>query len=154
LARNGEVIYDHTFGDGKTDVNGRRLVTPDTKYRIASITKTFTAGMAFQLIEEGRLRLTDTLGKFFPQVPDATRITIEQMLAHRSGIANLVPDGSWGMQPRTKDEMVSRIASGTPEFEPGARFGYSNAGYHLLGYIVEQAGGQPYQEALRDRITS
>ena len=154
LAKDGRVVYDHSFGGDKTDVNGKRLLTPDAKYRIASITKTFTAVMVFQLVEEGKLRLTDTLDKFFPQVPNAARITIAQILAHRSGIANLVPDGSWGLQPRTKDEMVARIAEGQPEFEPDARFGYSNSGYHLLGYIIEKAGGKPYQEALTDRITS
>ena len=73
---------------------------------------------------------------------------------HRSGIHNLEPDGSWGKQPRTKDEVVARIAQGQPDFEPDARHLYSNAGYILLGYIVEKAGGKPYQEALKERITS
>jgi CubicO group peptidase (beta-lactamase class C family) len=129
-------------------------LTAETKYRIGSITKTFTAVMIFQLVEEEKLRLTDTLDRFFPQIPNAARITIGQMLAHRSGIRNIEPDGSWGMQPRTKDEVIARIAQGRPDFEPDARHLYSNAGYNLLGYIVEKAGGKPYQEALRERITS
>src|SRR6185369_2699613 len=81
-------------------------------------------------------------------------ITIGQILNHRSGIPDLVPDGSWGKQPRTKDEVVARIAQGQPNFEPDAKHLYSNTGYALLGYIVEKAGGKPYQEALKERITS
>jgi CubicO group peptidase (beta-lactamase class C family) len=101
--------------------------------------------MIFQLVEEGKLKLTDTLDKFFPQIPNAARITIGQILAHRSGIHNLEADGSWGKQPRTKEEMVARIAQGQPDFEPDSRHLYSNTGYHLLGYIVEKVGGKPYQ---------
>ncbi len=89
--------------------------------------------MIFQLVEEGKLKLTDTLDKFFPQIPNAARITIAQILAHRSGIHDLEPDGSWGKQPRTKDEVVARIAQGQPDFEPDARHLYSNAGYVLVG---------------------
>jgi CubicO group peptidase (beta-lactamase class C family) len=110
--------------------------------------------MIFQLVEEGKLKLTDTLDKFFPQIPNANRITIAQILNHRSGLHNIEPDGSWGKQPRTKDEVVARIAQGQPDFEPDSNHVYSNAGYVLLGYIVEKVGGKLYQEALKERITS
>lgn len=154
LARDGEVLYTRAFGYGEISGSEKRPLTADTKFRIASITKTFTAVMIFQLIEEGKLRLPDTLERYFPQIPNAAAITIRQMLAHRSGIHDLAADGGWGMQPRTQDEVVARIAQGQPDFEPDARHRYSNAGYILLGYIVETAGGKPYQEALRERITS
>lgn len=154
LARDGEVFYTRAFGYGEISGNEKRPLTADTKFRIASITKTFTAVMIFQLIEEGKLRLPDTLERYFPQIPNAAAITIGQMLAHRSGIHDLAADGGWGMQPRTQEEVVARIAQGQPDFEPDARHRYSNAGYVLLGYIVEKAGGKPYQEALRERITS
>ena len=154
LARDGEVLYTRAFGYGEISGSEKRPLTADTKFRIASITKTFTAVMIFQLIEEGKLRLPDTLERYFPQIPNAAAITIGQMLAHRSGIHDLAADGGWGMQPRTQDEVVARIAQGQPDFEPDARHRYSNAGYVLLGYIVAKAGGKPYQEALRERITS
>ena len=154
LARDGEVLYTRAFGYGEISGSEKRPLTADTKFRIASITKTFTAVMIFQLIEEGKLRLPDTLERYFPQIPNAAAITIGQMLAHRSGIHDLAADGGWGMQPRTQEEVVARIAQGQPDFEPDARHRYSNAGYVLLGYIVEKAGGKPYQEALRERITS
>ncbi len=154
LTRDGEVLYTRSFGYGEITANGKRPLTAETKFRIASITKTFTAVMIFQLIEQEKLRLSDTLDKYFPQVPNAARITLGQILAHRSGIHDLAADGSWGMQPRTREEVVARIAQGQPDFEPDARHRYSNAGYILLGYIVEKAGGKPYQEALRERIAS
>ena len=154
LAMDGNVLYSRSFGYSQIYGNEKKPVTATTKYRIGSITKTFTAVMIFQLIEEGKLKLSDTLDRFFPQIPNAAGITIGQILAHRSGIHNLEPDGSWGKQPRTKDEVVARIAQGQPDFEPDSRHLYSNAGYVLLGYIVEKAGGKPYPEALKERITS
>jgi D-alanyl-D-alanine carboxypeptidase len=110
--------------------------------------------LVFQLVEEGKLKLTDTLDKFFPQIPNANRITIAQILNHSSGIPALQPDGSWGLQPKTRDEIVAAIAKGQPEFEPDSKTAYSNTGYNLLGYIVEKAGGKPYPDALKERITS
>jgi CubicO group peptidase (beta-lactamase class C family) len=154
LAKDGNVLYSRSFGYSQISGNEKKPLTAETKYRIASITKTYTAVMIFQLVEEGKLRLGDTLDKFFPQVPNAARITIGQILAHRSGIPDIQPDGSWGKQPRTKDEVVARISQGQPKFEPDARHLYSNTGYFVLGYIVEKVGGKPYPEALEERITS
>jgi CubicO group peptidase (beta-lactamase class C family) len=154
LAKDGHVVYSHSFGYSYVNGAEKRLATATTKYRIASITKTYTAVMIFQLVEEGRLTLSDTLDRFFPQIPNATKITIAHLLNHRSGIPGLQPDGSWGMEPRTKDEVVARIAQGQPGFEPGAKLQYSNEGYILLGQIVEKVGGKPYQDALKERITS
>jgi CubicO group peptidase (beta-lactamase class C family) len=141
LVKDGNVVYSRSFGYRQINGSEKKPLTAETKYRIASITKMFTAVMIFQLAEEKKLRLADTLDKFFPQIPNAARITIEA-------------DGSFGKQPRTREEVVARIAQGQPDFEPDAMHRYSNAGYILLGYIVEKAGGKPYQEALKERITS
>ena len=154
IVKDGNVLYSRSFGYGQINGTEKKPATAETKYRIASITKTYTAVMIFQLVEEGKLKLTDTLDKFFPQIPNAGRITIAQILNHRGGIPGMEQDGSWGLQPRTRDEVVARIAQGQPEFEPDARHGYSNTGYILLGYILEKVGGKPYPEALKERITS
>jgi len=154
LAKDGNVLYSRSFGYSQVNGTEKKPLTADTKYRIHSITKTYTAVMIFQLVEEGKLKLTDALDKFFPQIPNAARITIAQILNHRSGIPNMELDGQWGMQPRTKDEVLARIAQGRPDFEPDAKNQYSNAGYRLLSYIVEEVGGKRYQEALKERITS
>ncbi|HEX9760051.1 MAG TPA: serine hydrolase [Candidatus Acidoferrales bacterium] len=154
VARDGKVLYSRSFGYSLITDAEKRPLTAETKYRIASITKTYTAVMIFQLVEEGRLKLADTLDKFFPQIPNASRITIAHILAHRSGIADIATDDVFGRQPRTRDEVVARIAQGKPQFEPDTMHRYSNAGYVLLGFIVEKAGGKPYPDALRDRIAS
>src|SRR5687767_4187107 len=133
LAKDGNVLYSRSFGYAQINGNEKKPLTATTKYRISSITKTFTAVMILQLVEERKLSLTDTLDKFFPQIPDAARITIAQILLHRSGMPDLQPDGSWGKQHRTQDELVARIAQGRPYFEPDARNQYTNAGYILLG---------------------
>lgn len=153
IAKDGKVLYTRSFGYGQITETIKTPLTDQTKYRISSITKMYTAVMIFQLIEEDKLKLSDRLDKFFPQIPNATKITIDQILSHRSGIPNVVPDGS-GMQPRTEEERIAEIARLQPDFEPGSRHLYSNSGYVLLGYIVEKAGGQSYQEALKTRIVS
>jgi CubicO group peptidase (beta-lactamase class C family) len=117
----------------------------------------FTAAMIFQLVEENKLKLTDTLDKFFPQIPNAQKITIAQLLGHRSGIKDLTANPefrTWKTQPKTKDEMVAIVAKGTPVFEPDEKAEYSNSNYLLLGQIVEKVSGKNYQEALKQRITS
>lgn len=153
IAKDGKVLYTRSFGYGQITETIKTPLTDQTKYRISSITKMYTAVMIFQLIEEGKLKPSDKLDKFFPQIPNATKITIDQILSHRSGIPNVVPDGS-GMQPRTEEERVAEIAKLQPDFEPGTRHLYSNSGYVLLGYIVEKASGQSYLQALKDRIVS
>lgn len=153
IARDGKVIYTRSFGYAQITASVKERLTYDTKYRISSITKMYTAVMIFQLIEEGKLKLSDTLSKFFPQIPNAAKITIAQILSHRSGIPNIAPDGS-GMQPRSQAQRIAEIAAGTPDFEPDTRHFYSNSGYVLLGYILEKVGGKPYAEALKERIVS
>jgi D-alanyl-D-alanine carboxypeptidase len=154
ITKNGEVLYTRSFGYAQITETIRKPINENTKFRISSITKTYTAVMVFQLIEEGKLKLNDHLDKFFPQMPNAGKITIAHILSHRSGIADLPIDGSWGKQPRTQAEVISAIENGNPIFEPDSQHLYSNTGYILLGYIVEKVGGKPYQEALRSRITS
>jgi len=154
LVKDGDVIYSRSFGYRQITDNDNEPLTADTEYRIGSITKMYTAVMIFQLVEEGKLRLTDTLDKFFPQIPNASRITIAQLLSHRSGVPDLQVDDGWYLQPRTEDEIVAAKAKGQPQFEPGTKTAYSNTGYNLLGYIVEKVDGKSYSDALKDRITS
>jgi len=86
LAKDGKVLYTRSFGYGQITETIKKPLTEATRYRIASITKTYTAVMIFQLIEEGKLKLDDHLDQFFPQIPNAGKITIAQILNHRSGI--------------------------------------------------------------------
>ena len=157
LAKDGNVLYSRAIGYSQINGIEKKPVSEATRYRIGSITKMFTAAMIFQLVEENKLKLTDTLDKFFPQVPNAQKISIAQMLGHRSGIIDITATGdfrSWKTQPKTKDELVAIIMKGKPVFEPGEKAEYSNSNYLFLGYVVEKTGGKSYQEALKQRITS
>ncbi|HEU4712525.1 MAG TPA: serine hydrolase domain-containing protein [Pyrinomonadaceae bacterium] len=157
VTKDGNVLYSRAIGYSQINGTERKPVSPATRYRVGSITKMFTAAMIFQLVEENKLKLTDTLDKFFPQIPNAQKITLAQMLGHRSGIFNVTDNTdfrSMKTQPRTRDEMLALIAKGKPAFEPGEKAQYSNSNYALLGYIVEKAGGKSYEDALKQRITS
>ena len=156
VAKDGDVLYTRSIGYGRIDAAERKPLTAASRFRIASITKMYTAVMILQLVEEGKLRLTDTLDQFVPQVPNARKITIGQMLAHRSGIPNVRRDQvPWKPgEAVTKDEMLAQIVKGAPEFEPDTNHSYSNSGYFLLGLILEKVTGKSYAEALEERINS
>lgn len=130
--------------------------TPATRYRIGSISKLLTAVMALQLADEGALALDDPIARWFPALPGAARISVAQLLQHRSGLGDIqrLPDfeTTWMFEPRREAELVQAIASLPRRFEPGERAEYSNSGYLLLGFIVEKAGGQPYGQALQRRL--
>jgi CubicO group peptidase (beta-lactamase class C family) len=154
IARQGNVVYSRAIGYARVDATERKPLTGASRFRIGSITKMFTASMILQLVEEGKLELSDSLARFFPRIPNAGKITIAQILNHRSGIPNVVPQGREPGTPMTKDEMLTLVARGTPLFEPGTQHSYSNSGYFLLGLILERVTGKSYAEALEERITS
>jgi len=153
IAQDGHVVYARAIGYGEISSTGRKPLTAVSRFRIGSITKTFTAAMILQLVDEGKLGLSDSLATFFPQIPNARKITIAQILAHRSGIPNAALRGD-PTAPITQDEMLVMVAKGTPLFEPDTKASYSNAGYFVLGLILERVTGKPYADALRERITS
>ena len=154
IAKDGKVLYTRAIG--YSQINPKKPLTAANRFRIGSITKMFTSVMSLQLVEEGKLKLTDTLDKFFPQIPNAQKITIVQILGHRSGIPNVRRDQFQRdvSTPIPKDEMLALIVKGTPDFEPDTKHLYSNSGYFLLGLILEKLTGKPYEEALKERITS
>lgn len=111
--------------------------------------------MIFQLIDEGRLSLNTKLAKYFPQLPNAEKIAISDLLSHTSGLmdyVNDVTDKSWITNPHPKAELLDTIAKGKVHFLPGSKQQYSNSGYLLLGYILEEITGKPYSKLLDTRI--
>lgn len=158
ITRDGKPVYVRTIGYGKITPEERVPLTPSSRFRIGSITKMFTAAMTLQLVDEGRLKLTDKLDKFFPQVPNAPKITIGQILEHRSGIHDAIIDPRLRKTPRnepvSKEQLLELVASGSPDFEPGERYLYSNSGYFLLGLIIEKVTGKTYGENLKKRINA
>jgi D-alanyl-D-alanine carboxypeptidase len=158
IAKDDNVLYTRAIGYSQINGTEKKPLTAANRFRIASITKMFTAAMILQLVEEGKLKLTDTLDKFFPQIPNAEKITIAQILAHRSGIHDSILDPNLRPSSNTnavaKDELLTIISKGTPDFEPDAKHRYSNSGFFLLGLIIEKLTGKSYGEALQERIAS
>lgn len=155
ISRNGAIVYQKSIG--YRNVDKKQEANADTKYRIGSISKMFTTVLVFQLIEEGKLKLETTLDKYFPQIPNASQITIGNMLNHRSGIHSFTDDAEYRTymtSPKTSDELVAIIAKSPAEFKPDEKAAYSNSNFVLLGYIVERIEGKPYKEVLKERITS
>lgn len=132
--------------------------TPDTKFRIASITKQFTSMVIMQLVAEGRLELDDALTKHLPDYRKDTgdRVTIAHLLSHTSGIPSYTSLPGFfeheSRNPSTVSDFVKKFASGDLQFEPGTKYAYNNSGYFLLGAIIEKVTGKTYAQALQERI--
>ncbi|MFD2571858.1 serine hydrolase domain-containing protein [Spirosoma soli] len=157
ITKDGQMLYARSIGYSQINGTEKKLLTRSSRYRVGSVTKMFTAVMIFQLVEEGKLKLTDNLDKFFPQVPNANKITIAHILAHRSGIHEVSGDREFRtrrLDGMTKDELLALVVNSKPDFEPDAKDAYSNTGFQLLGMLIEKLTGQSYQEALQERITS
>jgi len=157
ISSNGVIVYQKAIGYSGINGDNKIPATIKTKYRIGSITKMFTATMVFQLIEEGKLSLETPLSTWFPQMPNAAKITISEMLDHRSGLHNFTNDSlymSYMAKPQTEAQMLTIMARQKPDFEPDTKADYSNTNFVLLGYIIEKITGKPYPEELKKRITS
>ncbi|HCY75439.1 MAG TPA: peptidase [Ignavibacteriales bacterium] len=157
ISKNGDVLYSRAIGYSYIYDNEKTIATEKTKYRIGSITKMFTATMIFQLIEEGKLNLSTTLDKFFPKVPNADKITISNLLNHRSGIHEFTDDPdyeTWMAQPKTQDEILALISKHDVDFQPNEKAAYSNSNFVILGYIIEMVSKKSYSNNLKERVTT
>jgi CubicO group peptidase (beta-lactamase class C family) len=157
ITKNGKVEYSKAFGfidnQGVNPVNA----TPETRYRIGSISKMFTTVMIMQLIGENKLSLSTPLSKFFNKVPNADSITIAELLNHHSGLYNFTNSEDYVKymtEPKNRQQMLGIIENQKPAFKPGQKGEYSNTNFVLLGYIIEDITGKSYQQNLSERITS
>jgi len=131
--------------------------TPETKFRIGSITKQFTATAILQLQEAGKLSIDDPVSKFYPDAPAAwAKITLRHLLTHTSGIPTYTALPGFfdhdARLPHTPEDLIKLTRDKPLEFEPGSRFAYDNSGYILLGYVVEKVSGQPYADYVQQHI--
>ncbi|WP_027393640.1 serine hydrolase domain-containing protein [Aquimarina latercula] len=153
IYRQGKEIYKNSIG--YLDLAHKTKANSETIYRIGSITKTFTATIIMQLIEDNKLDLETLLSDYFPKVSNADKITIGHMLRHRSGLFNLTEDEDfmkWMIVPNTRKQMIDRLLKKEGSFEPGEKTAYSNTNYLLLSYIAEEIEGKTYSEILQSRI--
>jgi CubicO group peptidase (beta-lactamase class C family) len=140
---------------GLADVENRVAATSATNYRLASITKQFTAAAILLLAEDGRLSLDECARKWLPGLPDAAaEITIRHLLTHASGLIDYedLLDGETSRQLRDSDVLSLLEAEDRLYFPPGTRFRYSNSGFVVLALIVARAAGADFASFLRERI--
>jgi D-alanyl-D-alanine carboxypeptidase len=145
-----------TYTAGVTDLaSGKPLAANDT-FRLASITKMFTAGLVMKLDQEGKLAISDPISKYVTW-PNGENITIEMLLSHTSGIPNELAAAPPGVDPNrdySPRELLQFFADyGQPDFAPGTQFMYSNTGYRILGEIIETVTGTSYAQAVKSFIT-
>ena len=155
LSQNGKLIYSRA--SGFSDIISNSKSNKETKYRIGSISKTFTAVLVLKAFEDRKLDLEQNIAKFFPTIKNANRITVRQLLMHRSGIYNFTDAEdykAWMSHPKTEQEMVGIIAKGGSIFEPGTQAQYSNSNYVLLTYILEKTYKKPYSYLINAYIAT
>ena len=154
IARRGRVLFEK--GYGSADVAWDVPVTPQTKFNIASLTKQFTGMAVLQLAEAGKLNLDDPVSKYYGDAPAAwQQITIYRLLSHTSGLPELkdLKEFTKGIaQPYTPAELIATFRDKPLDFPPGTKWAYSNRGYYLLGYIIEQVSGQKYADYIEQHI--
>lgn len=156
VADNGEVIFTNGYGmaNMEHDIPNR----PDTRHRLGSITKQFTAALILQLVEEGKLQLDEPISTYLPEYdgPAANVVNIHHLLTHSSGIPSYTSFPQFfqdqSRDPYTPKEFVETFSDSTLQFTPGEKFVYNNSGYFLLGHIIEEVTGKEYEEVLQERI--
>jgi CubicO group peptidase (beta-lactamase class C family) len=154
VARDGQILVDK--GYGYADLEWQVPNTPETKFRLGSMTKQFTAAAILLLEERGKLSTDDLVKKYMPDTPAAwDKMTIYHLLTHTSGIPNFTsfPDyrSSEGT-PTTPAQLVARFRDKPLDFQPGEKWNYSNSGYVLLGYLIEKISGQSYRSFLEENF--
>jgi CubicO group peptidase (beta-lactamase class C family) len=153
VSRDGEPLVVRTYGFA--NLEQRTPVTAKTNFRLASVTKQFTAAAILLLAEDGRLSLDDRIRRWLPSLPVAVEsATIRHLLSHTSGLVDyeeVIPDGT---SVQLRDADVLRLLEGEARtyFAPGTSYRYSNSGYALLALIAEQASGMAFSSLLRERI--
>jgi CubicO group peptidase (beta-lactamase class C family) len=143
VARDGQILFQG--GYGLADVEQKTPITPETKFRIGSVTKQFTAAAILKLAEQGELALSDPLAKYFPGQPNAETITVRHLLTHTSGLHSYTDEPDFlgrVVKPIAPAELIAQMQKSPPDFAPGTAFRYCNSGYFLLGEIVAKVSGQ------------
>jgi CubicO group peptidase (beta-lactamase class C family) len=154
VARDGKVIFSKGYGmaDAEWDIPN----TPQTKFRLGSITKQFTAASILLLQERGKISVQDQICKFFDNCPEPWKeVTIHHLLTHTAGIPNFTsfPDYQKTMMiPVTMESLVARFKDKPLDFKPGEKMSYSNSGYVALGHIIEKVTGETYESFLQKNI--
>ncbi len=149
MARGDRTLFEKAYG--KADVSSGADNTPNTRFRVASVSKTFTGAAVAMLASAGKLSLDDRVAKYLPTFPRADVITLRHLLLHRSGVGQ-VTDADVATTCLGTDEILQRIARAPRLFEPGTSSSYSNEGFFILAVVVEKAVGEPFGAFLEKNV--
>jgi CubicO group peptidase (beta-lactamase class C family) len=153
IGRSEQVLFQRGYGLASPTFEIRN--TPATRFHIASISKAFTAAAILLLEERGQLSTSDSVAKFLPDFPQGVKIRLGQLLNHSSGIHNVstfAPKTPGTYAPYTAADLVAEIAKNPLDFEPGARFRYTNSDYNVLARIIEVVSKQPFGEFMQANV--
>jgi CubicO group peptidase (beta-lactamase class C family) len=153
LARDGHILFQKSYGMANHEWGIPN--SEKAKFHIASVTKTFTAAAILQLERAGKLKLDDPLSNYIPDFLNGERITIEQMLAHTSGLPDFYSLPEYPLRKYQRvmlPDLVAWVKTKPLDFLPGSKSSYSNTGYAFLAYIIEQVSGKPYEQFLAEAI--
>jgi CubicO group peptidase (beta-lactamase class C family) len=154
VARKGDVLFEKAYGLANREWNVPNTI--DTRFRIGSITKQFTAAAVLQLAEQGKLSIDDPVSKYYADAPASwSKITLRNLLNHTSGIPDFtrLPDYETFMpDDSTPLGIVQRVRDKPLDFPPGTKFAYDNTGYIVLGYVIEKVSGQSYADYIQRHI--
>lgn len=152
--------YTYLKAKGYADLSKKTPMQVTDLFRIASVTKTYTAVMILQLVDEGKIGLEDTIDKFLPGIPNGDKITIHNLLSMQSGLFEVNNDllicEEFDNDPNhffSPEELLSAIKRHEPDFQPGEKTQYSNSNFIILGILIEKLTGTSYSDALYSRIT-
>lgn len=153
LRKEGKTVEEYSAGfqHVEKDIKNSKV----TRFMIGSITKTYTATLVMQLVEEGKIRLDETIDAYFPNIPNASSITVEMLLRHRSGLFNYTNNPSFYelvAKPITSEQLIQSFDTLRTDFPAGTKFEYSNTNYILLGKLVEKVTNDTYENQLQKRI--
>src|SRR5262245_33568520 len=155
IAKGGTVLLNKGYGMANYELDVPN--TPQTKFRLGSITKQFTAMLIAQLAERGQLNVEDPVTKYLPDYPKETgdKVKIYNLLTHSSGIQNFTSFPEYAtvkLKTNKTAEIVALFKDKPLEFAPGEKFKYSNSGYVLLAYLIEKITGKTYEQVLKENI--
>ncbi len=154
LTHEGNIIYQRAIG--YDDLEHQKKSSTDSRYRVGSISKMFTSALIFKAVEDKLLDLDAPLATYFPSIQNAKKITVGNLLNHRSGIFNITNDpsyGSWNTKPQSRKELLARIVKGGSIFEPDSKADYSNSNYILLTFILEDLHQKSFKTIVKEGIT-
>lgn len=152
ITRGGQPFY--VRGYGFADLEHDVPASPETVYRIGSVTKQFTSAAIMRLVEQGKIELAAPVSRYLPGLPAwGDAVTVHQLLNHTSGVRSYTGVPSWmEVMPldRTHEQMIALFRDEPADFAPGQQYRYNNSGYYLLGMIIEKVTGESYAEHLEE----